>query len=570
MTATLVSGDIELSDMIEMSEPGNALRLVYLAKGRIHFVEKWNCWIVYNDGKWDRDHNGVGLQELAKMVPQSLFIMADAMKKAGQDVEWCELHTTWGRKSNTEPQLKRMINLARGLPGIRIEHDELDAHPWLFNMENGTFDFWSNQFRDHDPSDLLTVKANAMYDPDANCPAWLGYLDQWMPDRSVQRFLGEITGSGLTGIAVQNLFVNVGAGRNGKGTFYKTIQTILGDYAVTASEDMLIETHFKAHDEEKAKLRGCRFLVAPETGIGDRLDEAGIKNMTGGDVMHARHLYGRPFDFMPSHTVFLHTNHNPGIRGTDAGIWSRVMKIMWLYTVPFEERDMHIDDKLKAERSGILNWLIDGAKRFRNTGIRPPKTVMDWTEEYRQAEDKISLFLADTLDAMGAEASSLGAVDYIAASTLRSHYEKWCEREGMKPWSAQAVSKELRRLGWEDRKQRIAPSGPCQVIKVWFQNQETGISGTPAQTTDSTLLFPVSSISILNPITEREEEEVNEEVSIGVKETRNTDESDDWEPSEEDHERRHREWLYDHGYPVPPTDFEIERDQAMREYEEPQ
>jgi len=205
-----IKTDVKLNDMIEMSEPGNALRFALMSSGLVHYVSTMGSWVVYKDGRWVPDEGSVLVQKYAKMVPQSLFTIADAIPD--KDEDWKALHITWARKSNTDPQMMRMIKLARDLDGVTITTNDFESKPLLLNLQNGTYDFKTNQFREHDPGDLLTKMANVMYDPNAKCPVWQRCLDQWQPDKSVQRFLQEITGSGLIGEAVQNLFVNVGEG----------------------------------------------------------------------------------------------------------------------------------------------------------------------------------------------------------------------------------------------------------------------------------------------------------------------------------------------------------------------
>lgn len=576
MTAA-IKGDVQLLDGIETSEPGNALRLTIIARGQIHYVDTWNTWIVYRDGKWELDGGGVGLQAFAKLVPPSIFTIADTIRppeglirkdkgdrtnEENAEVAWYNAHIQWARKSNTDATLKHMVNLARDLPGMRITSEELDAKPHLFNLQNGTYNFTSGEFQRHDPGDLLTKKANAWYDPSAAAPRWVSYLEQWQPDHGVQKFLQSITGSGLIGVPVQNLFVNVGAGRNGKGTFYKQIQLILGDYAGTAPEDMLVETKYKVHDEEKARLRGCRFLLAPETSIGDRLDESGIKNMTGGDMIHARHLYGRPFDFMPTHTAFLHTNYEPHIRGTDPGIWNRVIKIPWNTYIKEDQRDMLIDQKLETERSGILNWLIAGCRDWLTHGLRKPPAITQATEGYRADQDMIGRFIDESMGAMLSDANGLGQVDYLAASLLRKHYESWCQQEGTKPWVTASVGKELRSKGWEPFLKRIGQV----VIRAWhYPSAVTHTSSDQPLLTTYTSVTPFSSLN--QKQIEKEEEKSVKEVKYKNGVTGRYDVTDDWEPSEAQIEQAHREWLYDRGYPVPPTDEEISAYLALQEEE---
>lgn len=589
MTETLQvtpHGDVQLRDGIEMSEPGNAERLALIARGKIHYVDTWNAWVVYRDGQWELDGGGVGLQAFAKQVPQIIFGFAhgvkpdDSILKKKEDdrtdeenaaIKFHKLHVEWGRKSNTEPSLKRMVTLARDLPGMRISSEDLDAKPFLFNMENGTYDFQTGQFKSHDPGDLLTKKAPVWYDPEATCPMWETYLTQWQPDRLVRRFLQSITGSALIGEPVQNLFVNVGTGRNGKGTFYKQIQLMLGDYAGTAPEDMLVESRFRVHDEEKARLRGCRLLIAPETSVGDRLDEAGIKNMTGGDMIHARHLYGRPFDFKPSHTAFLHTNYEPHIRGTDPAIWNRVVKIPWETYIKEDQRDTSIDTKLEAERSGILNWLIAGCQDWMARGLKKPPTIQQATEGYRTEQDFIGRFVRETFEAMVLEANSMGPVDYIPAATVRKHYEEWCRQEGLKPWIAAAVGKELRHHGWEPTVKKVGKV----TLRVWIPNKPMPLMGdSDNDVTDVTDVtgdtegrnrcnqngpsdqdLPIL-VTLVSPLSEYKIEDEQQEEQKEPKKV-NIGEAETGVPGVTE-EEEHRQWLYDHGYPVPPTEAELE------------
>lgn len=73
-----------------------------------------------------------------------------------------------------------------------------------------------------------------------------------------------------------------------------------------------------------ARLKGARFVSAIEAEDGRRLAEALIKQMTGGDTMTARFLYGEFFEFLPEFKIFLAVNHKPVIRNTDHAIWRRI------------------------------------------------------------------------------------------------------------------------------------------------------------------------------------------------------------------------------------------------------
>src|SRR5205814_9640648 len=57
------------------------------------------------------------------------------------------------------------------------------------------------------------------------------------------------------------------------------------------------------------------------------LDEAIIKELTGGDIISARLLYCEFEEFKPIFKLWLATNHLPSIRGTDHAIWRRIRVI---------------------------------------------------------------------------------------------------------------------------------------------------------------------------------------------------------------------------------------------------
>jgi putative DNA primase/helicase len=74
-------------------------------------------------------------------------------------------------------------------------------------------------------------------------------------------------------------------------------------------------------------LKGTRFVTASETEEGRRLAESLVKDLTGQDTISARFMWAEWFDFKPTHTLHLSTNHKPEIRGTDPAIWRRIRLI---------------------------------------------------------------------------------------------------------------------------------------------------------------------------------------------------------------------------------------------------
>jgi len=80
-----------------------------------------------------------------------------------------------------------------------------------------------------------------------------------------------------------------------------------------------------------------------------RFDEGLVKQITGGDEITARVLYGEEFDFKPELKLWMATNHKPIIRGRDDGIWKRMDIRPLKVQRPLHEVDKQLTGKLKRE-----------------------------------------------------------------------------------------------------------------------------------------------------------------------------------------------------------------------------
>jgi putative DNA primase/helicase len=168
-----------------------------------------------------------------------------------------------------------------------------------------------------------------------------------------------------------------------------------------------------------ARLRGTRFVTTTEAEQGKRLSEPLIKQITGNDQMTARFLYGEFFNFIPTFKIFMATNHKPVIKGTDYGIWRRIRLIPFTTTISEEKQDRELADKLLNEAPGILNWLLEGAFRWKEERLKTPSAILNATDEYRGEMDVIGNFIKDCC-VQGAGLS-------IKIRELFRAYQNWCE-----------------------------------------------------------------------------------------------------------------------------------------------
>jgi putative DNA primase/helicase len=271
--------------------------------------------------------------------------------------------------------------------------DEWDADLWLLNTPGGVVDLRTGRMRPHDRGDRMTRIASAT--PRGTCPHWLDFIDQvTQGDKAFAEYLQRFAGYCLTGSTQEHaLFFLYGTGANGKSVFVNTLFTLLGDYAANAPMDTFMESRGDRHPTDLAGLRGARFVGATETEQGRRWNESKIKEITGGDRVSARFMRQDFFTYLPQFKLVIAGNHKPALRNIDEAMRRRLHLIPFTLTVPPEKRDKSLSAKLLQERDGILAWALQGCLAWQRDGLKPPKCVVDATDEYFDEEDTIGEFL---------------------------------------------------------------------------------------------------------------------------------------------------------------------------------
>ncbi|MGI6102308.1 MAG: phage/plasmid primase, P4 family [Bacillota bacterium] len=431
-----------------LTELGNAKRLVYYHGKNIRYVHPWGKWIVWNGKQWAVD-NTAAIQRMAKDTVAKIYEEA----RDTWDEEEREAIEKHARSSESERKLHAMINLASSEEGIPALPEELDNGAYLLNVGNGTLDLTTGALLTHKRKDLLTKLTPIEYDPDAKAPRWEAFV-AWAMDnnQNLISFLQRAIGYSLTAdVSEQVLFFCHGTGDNGKSVFLETILAMLGPYGKTTAQNLLMASRFDDHPTGVADLMGTRMAVSIETGESRRLDETLVKSLTGGDRIKARFMRQDFFEFEPTHKIWLATNHKPIIRGTDHAIWRRIRLIPFSMKIAEEKKDPQLVDKLKKELPGILAWAVEGCLQWQEHGLGLPEEVKAATDKYRQEMD----VLGDFID----ECCYVDVSAIASAQDLYDEYREWCETTGERAQTRTWFGRRLGDRGFEREKR----SG-----KIWW------------------------------------------------------------------------------------------------------
>lgn len=407
------------------------------------FLAARGAWMHYCGGVWLQE-NTLRVFDLARQVVRDF---------ADRDAEERQLGDS--ARAKTEAALKsaktvsNVVTLARADRLHAIASDLIDRDPELLNTPGGEVHLPTGELRPHDRVHYHT-KQTAATPAAGPAPVFRAFLHRVTgADEEMQAYLQRLAGYSLYGGVVEHVLPFVwGPGGNGKTVFLTMISGILGSYAVAAPMSAFVEQRGTAHPTELAMLDGARLVIASETEPGQRLATARIKMLTGGDPVTARFMHGNFFTYTPRFLLVLSGNSKMRLSAVDEGVRRRMHMIPFTATIPAQERDPHLADKLKAEWPQILHWMIDGFQMWQAEGLNPPATVTTSTDDYLDGEDTLGQWVEDATEPeLLADASS---------TELYEDYLDWAAHFKEREVTMRRFANDLRDRGWKATRSRTS------------------------------------------------------------------------------------------------------------------
>ncbi len=419
------------------------------------FVVEWESWIAWSGKQWERigarqrviHYAMLTAREAHWRAQKKLAALEESYRHillAGQKNEEMEYEIKqhqrllkWHEQSQNMSRLEAVTKLLETRLVVHLA--DLDRDPYMLNLQNGTLDLRTAELHDHRASDLITQISDVFWDEEEQCPTWDAFVSTAMGGNlELVMYLQRLVGYSLTALTSEHILVFFhGEGRNGKSTFVQTLRKMMGEYACSAPRDLLFEDkQGQRHPAELARLYGQRMAICAEIGEYVTLDEAKVKDLTGGDSVAVRRMREDFWDLEPTHTLYISGNHKPVVRGNDLGIWRRIRLVPWEVIVAEDAVDKDLPKKLEAELSGILRWAVNGCLEWGRLGLQTPSVVTEATAEYRAESDVLGQFLD--------RYCVFGLHEKVSRQALRERYERACEEDGHKPVSPRKIAQRLK------------------------------------------------------------------------------------------------------------------------------
>ena len=418
----------------DLSDVGQALKFKE-HYGNIIAYNPAMKFVVYDQNRWVESEElalAVLHQFTNKQIIEAFKLCRDAAESGDKErIDKAKLYL----KFVTSRRNSNYINatLKQVTPYISVSTERFDADPFLLSTPEGVYDLRIGPFRPkpHKPEDYIT-KMTACSPSFKGKDIWEESLNKiFSNNKELIRYVQQCCGLAAVGaVYVEMMLIAHGEGGNGKSTFWNTILKVFGDYGGTLNSDNLFVNNGKSSRFEKAFLKGKRLIISSENEQGARLNDGMIKQLCSTDRIKGEKKFKDEFDFTPSHTMILYTNHLPKVTTGDDGTWRR------LKVIPFTNKFTGKDDtKNYSEylfdncKEYILFWVMEGAKIVIDNKfhIEEPNVVLEACKRYKNENDWLHQFIN--------ECCKLGEEEKVGSGELYQKYRNyaWHRNEFVRP-----------------------------------------------------------------------------------------------------------------------------------------
>ena len=442
---------------------GNGDLFADVFKDVCRFNSTAKCWCCYNGKFWEEDRAELIAAENAKMLQDALLIYATTIEDYKEREEYGKHVMKIGRQQVR----KNMIYDARSKYPVKAE--QFDQHKELFNCKNGTYNLETGVLQKHNPNDYISKISNVYYDPAAKSTEIQKTMNTILQGNKENiEYIQKIFGMALSGITnEEKLFLLYGATtRNGKSTIVETYLYMIKDYGITMQPETLAlsKKDSRTANGDIARLKGARFVNAPEPPQNMRFDAALIKQLTGNDMITARKIYQEEMSFIPEFITLINTNHLPIITDETLFTSGRIVVIPFRKHFEEHEQDKWLKSRLKQRQniSGFFNWCVAGYQKYQKDGLETTESMNQEIESYHMNSDKIAAFISEVL--------TEDPTQFVTMKELYPIYEQWCYKYNYQPYGKVKFIDYFRRSGQLKNQAKIKGKKYKNVVKGLYIN----------------------------------------------------------------------------------------------------
>ena len=355
---------------------------------------------------------------------------ADDLRAAGNDA----LGVAYSKRVGSELEERVRVTRTPGDPFGQVHVDEFGAPADTVPVSNGVLDLTERELKPLKPTDYALATLPVAYEPDAECPRFREFLGEVCHRPVDRKKIQEYVGYTLLHWALpyhKALFI-AGPQASGKSTFLDIVHALLGDETTCSlAPQEFTSERFAGYDLWRAWANIRSDIPS------DLIENTGkFKEVIAGDPVKVEQKYADPITIEPTAKHLFAANTLPSAEIDDDAFFRRILLVSFPRTVPRNERDPHLDEKLVDELPGILNWALDGLERLREqrhfSGDLPPGATQ---EKWASWGESVKRFKQRCLE------TEPGA--FVSKSRAYDAYAQFCEAEGIPVETRQKFGREL-------------------------------------------------------------------------------------------------------------------------------
>ena len=318
-----------------------------------------------------------------------------------------------------------------------VRSKELKVDNSVIVFRNGVLDVETRKLNKFDKKYVQISMVDYDYLPGATTFLWYQFLNQVIPDENYQNVLQMFLGAVFVDrkkAKIETMLVLLGSGANGKSVIQSAVKDVLGDDNVSEIGIAALCSAGTRGDQNVAIVNGKRLNYCSEIQAAEfGKDSDRLKAIISGEGVFARFLYSNGFKANNIPLLMANANKLPMFKDRTKGMLRRIYVIPMTVEIPEIRQDKTLPQKLKDERSGILNWMLDGRDKFIANDYKLPECI-DVSILISNSEAKYVnpiRFMNYLGYKPNIENVDMAPQNWIRAKVLFDRYLRWCEQNGI-------------------------------------------------------------------------------------------------------------------------------------------
>jgi putative DNA primase/helicase len=241
---------------------------------------------------------------------------------------------------------------------------------------------------------------------------------------------------------LHRIFLLIGSGSNGKGTYLRLLNNFIGTENIASTEmDFLINNQFhitKLHKKLCCQMSETNFQALKNTSM--------LKRLSGGDLIGFEYKNKKPFDDYNYAKIIIATNSLPVTHDKTDGFYRRWVIVD--FNTQFDEKTDPLINIPESEYEGLSRWVCNAIRSLlMNREFNKEGSIAHRKERYESRSNPLTSFLSENYQKEPNE--------MVEAGQFYDHFSNWLNGRGHRVLTYQVVRNMMKEEGYEYDKSRF-------------------------------------------------------------------------------------------------------------------